>query len=119
MNEWPGNPLDNFALKNSLFGATSIAKNSDKSVYIVATELHLMEQSSWGFGIDFTRNAIVHGVDNSSSYHADNRKKNVLLFGQAPTDDINDSVGTAEKKFSINFSEAKKKIWFEFALQCW
>ena len=31
------------------------------------------------------------------------------MLGEGPTDDINGSVGTAEKKFSINFSKAKTK----------
>ena len=38
--------------------------------------------------------------------------KNKLLFlDEGATDDINDSVGIAEKKFSITFSKAKAKFW--------
>ena len=37
--------------------------------------------------------------------------KNKLLFlDEGATDDINDSVGIAEKKFSITFSKAKAKF---------
>ena len=42
---WPKIPLKNFTLKNYLFGATNIVKNSDKDKWmIVAIEQHLMEE---------------------------------------------------------------------------
>ena len=60
---------------------------------------------SWSFGSDFLRN-VIFGVDNSSSSHIYNCKKNYLVLGEGPTDSINDSTSTAEKRFSINFSKA-------------
>ena len=56
------------------------------------------------------RNVTIFGVANSSSSHTDNCKNNFLVLGEGPTDDINDSIGAAEKKFSINFSKAKTKL---------
>ena len=44
------------------------------------------------------------GVDNSPSSRFDNRKNNFLVLGEGPSNDINSSIGEAEKKFSINFS---------------
>ena len=32
------------------------------------------------------------------------------MLGQGPTDDINITIGTTEKKFTISFNKAKKKI---------
>ena len=52
---------------------------------------------------------ITFGVKNSSSCHTDNRKNYFLVLSKGPTDDINGSVGTEEKKFSIN-SEANIKF---------
>ena len=46
-------------------------------------------------------------------YHltlTDNRKSNFLVLGEGPTQGINDSTGSAEKKISINFSKANTKI---------
>ena len=40
-----------------------------------------------------------------------------LELGEGPTHNIDDSVGTAEKKISINFTKAKTKIFFECTLQ--
>ena len=34
------------------------------------------------------------------------------MLGEGPTDDINSSVVTAEKRFSINFRKTKKKFYF-------
>ena len=52
----------------------------------------------WSFGYGFVRNFVILGVDNTSSSHTDNRKNNVLVLGERPTEGIDDSVGAAEKK---------------------
>ena len=54
------------------------------------------ELGSWSFGNDFARNVITFGVNNSSSSHGDNHKNNFLVLCKVPTDDINDSIGTAK-----------------------
>ena len=70
-----------------------------------------------GYGIAFdcavllmTRNIIIFGVGNSSSSHTDTCKKNVLVLGGGPTDDINDNIGAEEKNFSIKFSKPMTKF---------
>ena len=91
-----------------MFGATNIEKNSDKRKWVY---------SSYGIAFDsvglwsFSRNVTIFGVDNSSSSHADNCKNIFLVLGEEPTDGIIDSIGTAEKKFSINFTKAKTKFY--------
>ena len=47
------------------------------------------------------------GVDNSSSSHTGNPKKNLLTLGDGTTFGINGSFGSAEKMVSINFSNAR------------
>ena len=42
-----------------------------------------------------------------SSSHIDNRKNIFLVLGEMPT---NKGVGTAQKKFSINFIKANKQV---------
>ena len=61
---------------------------------------------SWRFDNDSARNVIIFGVDNSLSSHADNRKNNFLVLSEGTAFGINDSFGSAEKKFSITFSKA-------------
>ena len=57
---------------------------------------------------DFARNIII--VDNSLSSYAHNRKINILVLGCGPTFGIIGSFGSAEKKFSINFSKANRNL---------
>ena len=52
-------------------------------------------------GNDFARNAVIFGVNNSSSSHTDNRKNNFLELGEGPTQGINNSTGSAEKKLVL------------------
>ena len=40
-----------------------------------------------------------------------------LELGKGPTHNIDDSLGTTEKKLSINFTKPKTKIFFECTLQ--
>ena len=82
------------------------------SVHWVAVD----EAGFWDFDNDFAKNDVIFGVYNSSSSHIDNRKNNVLVTvtGERPTYDTNGSVGTTEKKLSINFSKAKKKLCLSF-----
>ena len=48
-------------------------------------------------------------VDNSSSYHTNNRKNNFLVSGGIPTYGVNESFGWPEKKFSTNVSKWSTK----------
>ena len=59
---------------------------------------------------EFGRNVINFGVDTSSSVHVDNKKKNILIFGEGPTWRLDDTTLTAKKKYSINFTEFRKKF---------
>ena len=52
----------------------------------------------WSFDNGFTRNVIIFGADNSSSFHSDNRKDNFLILGEGPTYSVNGSFGSPEKK---------------------
>ena len=52
----------------------------------------------------------------SSSAHIDNKKKDILVLGKGPTQGLEHTL-TAEKMYSINFTEKKLKVLFKFALQ--
>ena len=45
----------------------------------------------------------------SSSIHIDNKKKDILVLGRGPTQGL-ESILTAEKMYSINFTVTKKKF---------
>ena len=74
---------------------------------IVAAEYYLIVHVHRILVMTLLENVIMFRVDNTSSSHAENRKNNFLVLGEGPTFAGNN--GLAEKKFSINFSEASTK----------
>ena len=71
-----------------MFGATSIAKNSNKEKYVYSGYgIHLMEKVEWSFNNDTARNVVIFDVDSGSSCLAGNlmevlvhQKKSLLLI---------------------------------------
>ena len=78
------------------------------------------EYSGYGIGFDrhgsfsfpgtgLGRNVIIFGVDMSSLIKIDNREKKFLILGKGPTQGLEHSM-SAEKIYSINFTEHNKKF---------
>ena len=95
-----------------MFCAVSLTKHNDIDEY---------KYSGYGIGFDrkgtfsflsggFGCNAINFGVDMSSSIHVDNKKKYILILGEGPTQRLDGTTLTAEKMYSINFTENNKKF---------
>ena len=70
----------------------------------------LYKYSGYGIGFDskgsllfpdgsFAQNVIIFGVHMSSSVHANNKTKNILVLGEGPTQGFDDIKLTAEKKY--------------------
>ena len=98
-------------LKYCLFGVIALTKNADIDNY---------KYSGYGIGFDrrssfsfpsggFGQNVLIFGADMSSSIHVDNKKKDILVLGRGPTQEL-ESTLTAEKMYSINFTVTKKKF---------
>ena len=96
-------------LKKCFFGAVSLTKNADIEKY---------KYSGYGIGFDrrssfsfpsggFGQNVLIFGVNMSSSTHIDNKKKDILVLGRGPTQEL-ESTLTAEKIYSINFTVTKR-----------
>ena len=110
LDVWLRNLTNNFKFRNYLFGATNIVKIVIKEKYAYNGHWITFDSArSRSFGNDFAKNVITFGVDNSSSFHADNCKDNFLILGKGPTFGINGSFGSPEKKFSIHFTKANTK----------
>ena len=58
---------------------------------------------------------LIFGADISSSIHVDNKKKDILVLGRAPTQGL-ESTLTAEKMYSINCTVTKKMFCFDLTL---
>ena len=98
-------------LENCLFGAVKLTKNADIDKY---------GYSGYGIGFDrhgsfscpgtgLGRNVTIFGVDMSSSTKVDNKKKDILILGKSPTQGLEHTL-SAEKMYSINFTEYNKKF---------
>ena len=99
-------------LENCLFGAVSLTKNADidkygYSGYGIGFDRH----GSFSFrGTGLGRNAIIFGVDMSSSTKIGNRKKDILILGKGPTQELEHTL-SAEKMHSINFTVTGNKFY--------
>ena len=60
-------------------------------------------------GGEFGQNVLIFGVDMSFSAHIDNKKKDILVLGIGPTQEL-EHTQTAEKIYSTNFTVTKKKF---------
>ena len=58
------------------------------------------------------KNLVIFNVDHSSSTHTDNRKNDVLVFGEGSTDELDDIEIKLQDKYFVNTSESRKKICF-------
>ena len=97
-----------------MFGAVSLTKNADIDQYKyfgygVGFDRH--EEFSFGNGLG--KNCIIFGADLSSSSHANNKKKDILVLGKDFVQGINVTTIYAEKLYKINFTE---KNLFKLAL---
>ena len=64
-----------------------------------------VDEFFWNY---FPRSVIIFGVGNSSSSHFD--KNNFLILGEGPTDGIDRTFGSPEKRFSINCIKENTKF---------
>ena len=63
-----------------------------------------MWNREWG------KNVVIFGVDDSSSLHADNRKKDFLVLGQGLTDGLDDTTIAAEANILLILRNQKRKF---------
>ena len=66
LDVWPRNPTNNFKIKNCLFEATGVVKNSDKEKYVCSGYGTTFDSAgSWRFHNDVAKNVRIFVVDNS------------------------------------------------------
>ena len=78
---------DDPEVRKSSFGAVRLIKNADIDKYgYSGLGIGFDRKGSFSFyGDGFGINAIIFGVDMSSSVHVDNKKKDILILGKGPT----------------------------------
>ena len=103
---------DNYpVLQNALFGAVKLTKDPDINKYGYSgygIEFDVKENFSFpggGLGCD----VIIFGVDMSLTTKIGNKKNDILILGKGPTQGLEHTL-SAEKMYSINFTELDKKF---------
>ena len=56
------------------------------------------------------RNVIFFGAHMSPYLHIDNKGRDILVFGEGPTQVLDDTTLTAEAKYPINFTQSGKRF---------
>ena len=98
INLWNNRDGSDPMLENSLFEAVKSVKNADVDKY---------KYSRYGIGFDikgtfsfltvgFGKNLIMFRADMSSSVNVDNKRKDILVFGDGPKQRLDDTTQTAK-----------------------
>ena len=99
------------ALENCFFGAVKLTKNTDIEKYKYSGYgIGFDRKGEFSFGDGFGQNIIVFWADMSSSIHANNRTKNILVLGKDFIQGIDNTTIYAEKLYSINFTKTNTKF---------
>ena len=104
-------------MENYLFGAVKLTKNADIDKYkysgygIEFDSKGSFSDPSGGFG----KNVIIFGADMSSSAHANNKTRSILVLGKDFIQRIDGTTIYAEKMYLTNFTGANKKVLFKSA----
>ena len=120
INLWLNDLDSKFTILNYLFSAVKFTKiaNPDKysySEYVIRFDVHRTYSRS--DKSDFSENIKILKVNNSSSQHACNRTKDILILVKSPTDGFNGTAITAEAGYSIHFSEQQNKFCLQWKQQ--
>ena len=56
------------------------------------------------------KNVIIFGANMSSSVDVNNKGKYILILGEEPTQGLDDTTLTAKAKYTINFTQSRKRF---------
>ena len=85
-------------LENCLFGAIALVKNVDIDQYKYSGYgIEFDRKGIFSSGNGFGRNLVIF-VGMSSSVHVDNKKKDILILGEGPTEGLGENSLSAEEK---------------------
>ena len=94
-------------LENCLFGSIKLTKNADIDKY--GYFINMDRQPSFSICNETGKNVRIYGVNMSSSSKIDNRKKDILVLGERPTQGLEHTF-SAEKIYSINLTKKNTKF---------
>ena len=102
---------ENVTLGDFLFGAVKLTENDENNKCKYSGQGTFLFPCG-GFG----QNVIIFGVDMSSSVHVHNKKKDILILVEGPTQGVDDTTLTSEKKAFNKIYCTQKKNLFKLPL---
>ena len=112
LNPQSRNLNTDFTLGNCLFRFVKLTKNAglDKYKYSgYGTRFDPCSEFSLPDG-SMGKNIILFGADMSSSVHIYNKGKDVLILGEAPTQELDHTTLTAEAIYPIDFTQPNERF---------
>ena len=104
--------ISSYALENCLFGAVSLTKHVDIDQHKYSgCCIGFDRKGEFSFGNGFGRNVIILGANMSSSVHANNKIKFILVLGKNFIQGLDNTTIYAEKLYSINFTKTNTKFF--------
>ena len=103
LDTWSRDLNSNFYLKDWSFEGVKLAKNADPDKYLY---------SGYGIGLDLRSEFSLPDGSLGSSVYTNNKKKDVLIPGIGPTQELDDTTLTAVAQYSINFSRLNRIFFF-------
>ena len=98
-------------LKKNFFGAVKLIKNADIDNYKYSGYRNGFDRRGiFSFPTGKFGYNLIFGLEMSSSIHVDNKKKDISILGEVPTQGLDDVTLTAKKSYSINFTETENKF---------
>ena len=114
---WLFNVGQDFTSEKKFFCVVKLTKNSDPEKFkYFGCGIGFDARGSFSLsnGSGFVKNVIIFGANMSSLVHTDNKKKYILVLVKGTRDGLVDTMLTAEKDYSINFTEQQKKFCLSF-----
>ena len=109
LDTWPRDLNTDITFKNCLFGSV-LLKNANPDKY---------KYSGYGIGFHYRSHVllpdgskvIIFEADMNSSVQIDNKEIDILILGEGTTQGLDDTILTAEAKYSINFTQSNRKFY--------
>ena len=117
LGTWSQDLKADFTLKDCFFGVVKLTKNVDLDKYSFSRYAFASNFCSLFsyLGFDWGNNVAIFGLGNSSSAHIVNEKKDILVFGEGPTQELDDT--TVKAKYSVNFLKLHRIEFYLLMLQ--
>ena len=94
-----------------MFGAVSLTKHVDIDQYKnFGYSIGFDREGEFSFGNGFGRNVKILGADMSSSVHASNKTKNILVLGKDFVQGLDNTAIYAEILYSVSFTQTNTKF---------